>query len=180
MRLSRRWPRCWRAGDGSTCWSPRPASTPATPLEDGYRSTSGATRLEINLTGVFLCNQAVAPILKQRGGGSIVNISSMAGKTSWPASAEYSASKSGPDRPDPLGGHGTGALWRHGQRGLSRQHAHRHGASRVAASVGARDGLTGDEWLEPCAPTIARWAAWPSPGKSPASSPFSPRKMPAI
>ena len=30
-----------------------------------------------------------------QGGGSIINLSSMAGKTSWPASAEYSASKSG-------------------------------------------------------------------------------------
>jgi NAD(P)-dependent dehydrogenase (short-subunit alcohol dehydrogenase family) len=51
--------------------------------------------LDINLTGVFLCNQAVAPILMAQKSGSIINISSMAGKTSWPASAEYSASKSG-------------------------------------------------------------------------------------
>jgi NAD(P)-dependent dehydrogenase (short-subunit alcohol dehydrogenase family) len=51
--------------------------------------------IDINLTGVFLCNQAVAPILIAQKSGSIINISSMAGKTSWPASAEYSASKSG-------------------------------------------------------------------------------------
>lgn len=51
--------------------------------------------LDINLTGVFLCNQAVAPILMAQKSGSIINISSMAGKTSWPGSAEYSASKSG-------------------------------------------------------------------------------------
>ena len=51
--------------------------------------------LEINLTGVFLINQAVAPLLMRQKSGSIINISSMAGKTSWPASAEYSASKSG-------------------------------------------------------------------------------------
>jgi NAD(P)-dependent dehydrogenase (short-subunit alcohol dehydrogenase family) len=51
--------------------------------------------IDINLTGVFLINQAVAPYLMQQGRGSIINISSMAGKTSWPASAEYSASKSG-------------------------------------------------------------------------------------
>jgi NAD(P)-dependent dehydrogenase (short-subunit alcohol dehydrogenase family) len=42
--------------------------------------------IDINLTGVFLCNQR---------SGSIVNISSMAGKTSWPSTAEYSASKTG-------------------------------------------------------------------------------------
>jgi NAD(P)-dependent dehydrogenase (short-subunit alcohol dehydrogenase family) len=51
--------------------------------------------LEINLTGVFLCNQAVAPILTQQRRGSIINISSMSGKTSWPGTHEYSASKSG-------------------------------------------------------------------------------------
>ncbi len=51
--------------------------------------------LAINLTGTFLVNQAVAPLLMEQKSGSIINISSMAGKTSWPASAEYSASKSG-------------------------------------------------------------------------------------
>lgn len=51
--------------------------------------------IDINLTGVFLADQAVAPILMRQRSGSIINISSMAGKTSWPASAEYSASKSG-------------------------------------------------------------------------------------
>ncbi|MGD2039274.1 MAG: SDR family oxidoreductase [Anaerolineae bacterium] len=51
--------------------------------------------IDINLTGVFLCNQAVAPAMMSQGSGSIINISSMAGKTSWPATAEYSASKTG-------------------------------------------------------------------------------------
>jgi len=51
--------------------------------------------IDINLTGVFLCNQAVAPAMMAQGSGSIINISSMAGKTSWPATAEYSASKTG-------------------------------------------------------------------------------------
>lgn len=51
--------------------------------------------LDINLTGVFLCNQAVASTMMEQLSGSIVNISSMAGKTSWPSTAEYSASKSG-------------------------------------------------------------------------------------
>ena len=40
--------------------------------------------IDINLTGVFLCNQAVAPALMQQRRGSIINISSMSGKTSWP------------------------------------------------------------------------------------------------
>jgi NAD(P)-dependent dehydrogenase (short-subunit alcohol dehydrogenase family) len=51
--------------------------------------------IDINLTGVFLCNQAVAPAMMKQRSGSIINISSMAGKTSWPSTAEYSASKTG-------------------------------------------------------------------------------------
>jgi NAD(P)-dependent dehydrogenase (short-subunit alcohol dehydrogenase family) len=51
--------------------------------------------IDINLTGTFLYNQAVAPVLMAQRSGSIINISSMAGKTSWPSSAQYSASKSG-------------------------------------------------------------------------------------
>jgi NAD(P)-dependent dehydrogenase (short-subunit alcohol dehydrogenase family) len=60
------------------------------PLKDWQRT------IDIDLTGVFLTNQAAAAILmKQNRGGAIINISSMAGKTSWPASAQYSAAKSG-------------------------------------------------------------------------------------
>ena len=48
--------------------------------------------IDINLTGVFLTNQAVASYMEEQRSGSIINISSMAGKTSFPASAEYSKS----------------------------------------------------------------------------------------
>jgi len=51
--------------------------------------------IDIDLTGVFLCNQAVAPVMMKQHSGSIINISSMAGKTSWSCSAEYSSAKSG-------------------------------------------------------------------------------------
>jgi NAD(P)-dependent dehydrogenase (short-subunit alcohol dehydrogenase family) len=103
--------------------------------------------IDINLTGTFLSNQVVAPIMMAQKSGSIINISSMAGKTSWPASAEYSASKSG-------------------VIGLTRSVAMElapYGATAnaicpgntltdmvrgVAAKVGALDGLTGEEWLQ--------------------------------
>jgi NAD(P)-dependent dehydrogenase (short-subunit alcohol dehydrogenase family) len=49
----------------------------------------------VNLTGVLISNQLAAPHLIAQGAGSIINISSMAAKTSWPNSAEYSATKSG-------------------------------------------------------------------------------------
>jgi len=51
--------------------------------------------IDIDLTGVFLTNQAVAPTMMNQNSGSIINISSIAGKTSWPASIEYSSAKSG-------------------------------------------------------------------------------------
>jgi len=103
--------------------------------------------ININLTGVFLTNQAVVEIMMKQKSGSIINISSMAGKTSWPASAEYSASKSG-------------------VIGLTRSVAMElapFGATanavcpgntltdmvkKVAAEVGERDGITAEEWLQ--------------------------------
>ncbi len=51
--------------------------------------------IDIDLTGVMLCCQAVAPTMMKQHAGSIIIMSSMAGKTSWPASAAYSAAKTG-------------------------------------------------------------------------------------
>jgi NAD(P)-dependent dehydrogenase (short-subunit alcohol dehydrogenase family) len=51
--------------------------------------------LGVNLTGAMLCCQAVAPAMMEQRAGSIVVMSSMAAKTSWPATAAYSAAKSG-------------------------------------------------------------------------------------
>jgi NAD(P)-dependent dehydrogenase (short-subunit alcohol dehydrogenase family) len=51
--------------------------------------------LDVNLTGAMLCCQAVAPAMMEQREGSIVIMSSMAGKTSWPGTAAYSASKTG-------------------------------------------------------------------------------------
>lgn len=103
--------------------------------------------IDINLTGVFLTNQAVSPTLMKQRRGSIINISSMAGKTSWPGSAEYSASKSG-------------------VIGLTRSVAMElapYGATanavcpgntrtpmveKVASIVGPSVGLTAEQWLE--------------------------------
>jgi len=51
--------------------------------------------IEVNLTGVFLCNRAVAGGMAVRGRGRIVNIASVAGKEGNPNAAAYSASKAG-------------------------------------------------------------------------------------
>jgi 3-oxoacyl-[acyl-carrier protein] reductase len=51
--------------------------------------------MAVNLTGVFLCSQAVLPTLLERGSGRIINIASIAGKEGNPAMAAYSTSKAG-------------------------------------------------------------------------------------
>lgn len=51
--------------------------------------------IDVDLTGTYLCCHAVAAQLMAQGGGSIVVMSSMAGKTSWPNTAAYSAAKTG-------------------------------------------------------------------------------------
>ena len=51
--------------------------------------------LDINLTGVFLCNRALAPHMQANGYGRIVNIASIAGKEGNPNASAYSASKAG-------------------------------------------------------------------------------------
>jgi 3-oxoacyl-[acyl-carrier protein] reductase len=51
--------------------------------------------IDTNLNGVFYCCHAAIPYLRQRGGGWIINISSLAGKNAFPGAAAYCASKSG-------------------------------------------------------------------------------------
>ena len=48
-----------------------------------------------NLTAVFQCTKAAIPALKQRGGGWIINISSLAGRNSFAGGAAYCATKAG-------------------------------------------------------------------------------------
>jgi NAD(P)-dependent dehydrogenase (short-subunit alcohol dehydrogenase family) len=50
--------------------------------------------VETNVSGVFYCCRAVIPVMKRRGGGYIVNISSLAGKNPFAGGAAYCASKS--------------------------------------------------------------------------------------
>src|SRR5437764_9003957 len=51
--------------------------------------------LNTNLRGVFYCIRSFAPLMIRRGGGHIVNISSLAGKNPLPNGAAYAASKWG-------------------------------------------------------------------------------------
>ena len=49
--------------------------------------------IDINLTGLFLCNRVVIPHMSANGYGRIVNIASIAGKEGNPNASAYSASK---------------------------------------------------------------------------------------
>jgi len=57
---------------------------------DEFRQT-----LETNLFGVFYACHYAIPIMKRRGGGYIINISSLAGQNAHPGMAAYNASKFG-------------------------------------------------------------------------------------
>jgi NAD(P)-dependent dehydrogenase (short-subunit alcohol dehydrogenase family) len=57
------------------------------PVEEWHRV------IDTNLTGVFYCCRATLPHLRARGGGWIINISSLSGKHPFAEAAGYCASK---------------------------------------------------------------------------------------
>lgn len=57
---------------------------------DEFRQT-----LETNLFGAFYCCHYAVPLMRERGGGYIINISSLAGQNAHPRMAAYNASKFG-------------------------------------------------------------------------------------
>jgi NAD(P)-dependent dehydrogenase (short-subunit alcohol dehydrogenase family) len=101
----------------------------------------------VNLTGVLTSNSLVAPVMIDQGRGSIINISSMAGKTSWPNSAEYSATKSG------VIGLTRSAAMELGPHGITVNavcpgNTRTAMVEKVAVEIGATLDMTGEEWLE--------------------------------
>lgn len=100
----------------------------------------------VNLTGVLISNRLVAPIMIARGRGAIVNISSMAAKTSWPYTAEYSATKTG------VIGLTRSAAMELGPHGITVNavcpgNTETDMVRAVAVEIGATMGMTGPEWL---------------------------------
>jgi meso-butanediol dehydrogenase/(S,S)-butanediol dehydrogenase/diacetyl reductase len=49
--------------------------------------------MAVNVKGVFLCLQAAAPRLRERGAGAVVNVASISGKTGRAFTAAYAATK---------------------------------------------------------------------------------------
>jgi 3-oxoacyl-[acyl-carrier protein] reductase len=57
---------------------------------DGWQRVIGT-----NLSGVFFCCRAAIPLMRTRGGGWIINVSSLASKNAFSTGAAYCASKAG-------------------------------------------------------------------------------------
>ncbi len=51
--------------------------------------------IDLNLTGVFYCCHHALPLIKKRGSGYVINISSLAGKNPFAGGSAYNASKFG-------------------------------------------------------------------------------------
>ena len=62
---------------------------------DELDTDSWQQQIETNLNGPFYCIQAVVPWMRKAGGGTIFNIASVAGRTTFAGGAAYNASKFG-------------------------------------------------------------------------------------
>lgn len=65
---------------------------PTAALQD-IEPPAWARTIEVNLNGAYLCTRRAIPMLKEAGGGAIVNVSSTAGLLGYPLRAPYAASK---------------------------------------------------------------------------------------
>ena len=65
---------------------------PAGPVEDND-AEAWAHTVQVNLVGQFHCIRRAVPLLREAGGGSIVNLSSIAGRLGFPERSAYAASK---------------------------------------------------------------------------------------
>lgn len=61
----------------------------------GLTKASFENILQVNLVGTFLCTKHVWRHMRQQGGGSIINVSSLGGIVGYPMLSAYCASKSG-------------------------------------------------------------------------------------
>jgi clavulanate-9-aldehyde reductase len=62
---------------------------------EGADTSEWRTMIDVNLLGLLYCTHAALPLLRERGGGTIVNVSSVAGRHANAGSAVYNLTKFG-------------------------------------------------------------------------------------
>src|SRR3954452_9628091 len=62
---------------------------------EGADTSEWRRMIDGNLLGLLYCTHAALPLLRERGGGTIVNVSSVAGRHANPGSAVYNLTKFG-------------------------------------------------------------------------------------
>jgi NAD(P)-dependent dehydrogenase (short-subunit alcohol dehydrogenase family) len=67
---------------------------PTSPVED-IDIVDWDRTIAVDLNGMFYCTRRAVPLLKAAGGGSIINLSSVAGRLGFPLRTPYSAAKWG-------------------------------------------------------------------------------------
>jgi NAD(P)-dependent dehydrogenase (short-subunit alcohol dehydrogenase family) len=65
------------------------------PVVGDVREEEWSRVLDVNLSGTLHCTQAVLPLMAKRGGGRIVNFSSVLALAGFPGQSAYAASKAG-------------------------------------------------------------------------------------
>jgi NAD(P)-dependent dehydrogenase (short-subunit alcohol dehydrogenase family) len=65
---------------------------PTAPVEE-VRPEEWDRTLAVNINGMFYCTRLAVPVLRAAGGGSIINLSSSAGRLGFPLRTPYAASK---------------------------------------------------------------------------------------
>jgi clavulanate-9-aldehyde reducatase len=60
---------------------------------EGADSEQWRRMVDVNLLGLLYCSQAALPLMREGGGGHVVNVSSVAGRVGNPGTAVYNATK---------------------------------------------------------------------------------------
>ncbi len=103
------------------------------------------TSIGANLTGPFLCAQAVAPHMLRQESGHIVNISDLSAHQTWPRFADHSASKAGLEALTRVMAAESGAS-RASERHRPRHHLVARRRDRRQTTVGRREFVAQASW----------------------------------
>ncbi len=112
--------------------------------------------INTNLRGAFLCAREAARVMKEHGGGSIINIASTRALMSEPDSEAYAASKGGISCPDPRS---CGII----QQGSYQGKLHQSGLDRDRRLQQAPGGRPQSAFLGPCREAGGHCGSMPLP-----------------